>query len=665
MKKEPRAKVAILGGGPAAMSVAFWLTSTQALRDRFELDIYVPGWRLGGKCASGRAADDHQRIEEHGLHMLMGCYHNAFRTIRACYGEWELPAGHPYIGTGGKGDWTKAFTPHRDVVLQTPAGNGWASWPLTAPAEDELPGAPDHGACCAVAATQPTTLRMLMDALARWITANVASAVPQQYLDDVSIAATMHEIRAAIQAPPPDSTVAMISRQLERLVSGVSAAAVSMMNPAAVALAQAANAGGLGCTLTLGALAIGIMYGLWRDVFLQGESGIRAMNALDFRAWLRSCHLPQSICDSPPVCAVYDLAFGYRNGDSSHIANGSMAAGATLRFVLEAVLDYRGAPLWRMQAGMGDVVFTPMYQVLRERGVRIHFFHKVDAIGLAGGGVDTITVRRQADLSVADYDPFVEVKGLLCWPDEPRWEQLDVPAAQRSGLDYESSRDASGTALPPLKRGRDFDAAVVAFPPAVIGQVAALSGVDQRWDSMLASSRSVATVSFQLWMKRDLQQLGWPLGPTVVTAFDSPLDSWADMTHLIAAEDWGAASPPRSLHYFCGSIQDAVTGYTSPHAVADAWMSRAMGVLWPNLQPIPPDAASKQADFTRFNVLGSERYVQTPEGSVAFRLSSSAPMFGHLFLAGDWTLTRFSGGCVESAFESGMLAAEAICNAYP
>ena len=35
-----------------------------------------------------------------------------------------------------------------------------------------------------------------------------------------------------------------------------------------------------------------------------------------------------------------------------------------------------------MNAGMGDVVFAPMYRVLENRGVRFHFFHRVDRLEL-------------------------------------------------------------------------------------------------------------------------------------------------------------------------------------------------------------------------------------------------------------------------------------------
>ena len=77
------------------MTAAYYLSSTPALRERFEVTVYQMGWRLGGKGASGRNADACDRIEEHGLHVWGGFYYNAFRTMRACYGALGPPAGVP------------------------------------------------------------------------------------------------------------------------------------------------------------------------------------------------------------------------------------------------------------------------------------------------------------------------------------------------------------------------------------------------------------------------------------------------------------------------------------------------------------------------------------------------------------------------------------------
>ena len=42
-------KIAILGGGAAALSAAFGLTEKPGWKDQYEITVYQLGWRLGGK----------------------------------------------------------------------------------------------------------------------------------------------------------------------------------------------------------------------------------------------------------------------------------------------------------------------------------------------------------------------------------------------------------------------------------------------------------------------------------------------------------------------------------------------------------------------------------------------------------------------------------------
>ena len=82
-------KVAILGGGMAALAAAFEITKTPG----FEVTIYTLGWRLGGKCASSRGVYD--RIEEHGIHGFLGSYFNAFPMLAEVYKLLDRRAGTP------------------------------------------------------------------------------------------------------------------------------------------------------------------------------------------------------------------------------------------------------------------------------------------------------------------------------------------------------------------------------------------------------------------------------------------------------------------------------------------------------------------------------------------------------------------------------------------
>jgi uncharacterized protein with NAD-binding domain and iron-sulfur cluster len=133
-----REQVAVLGGGPAAITAAFELTATPELRERFEVTVHQLGWRLGGKCASGRNPEQSWRIEEHGLHVWFGFYENAFRAMRAAYQELNRPPGHPLATL------EDAFKGCDEVVLYDRQGDGWEAFSLLAPPNDETPGAVDQ-----------------------------------------------------------------------------------------------------------------------------------------------------------------------------------------------------------------------------------------------------------------------------------------------------------------------------------------------------------------------------------------------------------------------------------------------------------------------------------------------------------------------------------------
>ena len=50
-----KAKIAIVGAGPAGLSTAFFLTDPATnpnWADRYEVDVYQLGWRVGGKGAT-------------------------------------------------------------------------------------------------------------------------------------------------------------------------------------------------------------------------------------------------------------------------------------------------------------------------------------------------------------------------------------------------------------------------------------------------------------------------------------------------------------------------------------------------------------------------------------------------------------------------------------
>src|SRR5262249_51532534 len=93
-------------------------------------------WRLGGKCASGRDAANHDRIEEHGFHVWFGFYENAFRTIRRVYQQ----VAQLTVPERTFPDWTAAFARHSAWTLEQRLPGCPPHWPVLFPVNDGIPG---------------------------------------------------------------------------------------------------------------------------------------------------------------------------------------------------------------------------------------------------------------------------------------------------------------------------------------------------------------------------------------------------------------------------------------------------------------------------------------------------------------------------------------------
>ena len=137
------------------------------------------------------------------------------------------------------------------------------------------------------------------------------------------------------------------------------------------------------------------------------------------RDWLRRHGVPERVVQSAPVRAYYDYFFAYFKGDTNQP---SLSAGMGLNHLLRLVAGYKGALFWKLAAGMGDVVFAPMYEVMRRRGVKFEFFHMVEGLELddAHQAVERVRIARQVAIKGGGaYEPLVDVKGLPCWPSAP------------------------------------------------------------------------------------------------------------------------------------------------------------------------------------------------------------------------------------------------------
>ena len=100
--------------------------------------MYQRGWRLGGKAASSRGPNG--RIEEHGLHIWLGSYENAFALLRECYTELDRATTDPLAPIQ---TWEEAIAPADNPGLADSWNDNWVTWHGTHPRDDKLPGDPD------------------------------------------------------------------------------------------------------------------------------------------------------------------------------------------------------------------------------------------------------------------------------------------------------------------------------------------------------------------------------------------------------------------------------------------------------------------------------------------------------------------------------------------
>ena len=83
-------------------------------------------------------------------------------------------------------------------------------------------------------------------------------------------------------------------------------------------------------------------------------------------------------------------AFCYENGD---VKTPRIGAGIGLLTILRIVFSYKGSVVYNMCAGMGDTIFAPLYLVLKKRGVKFKFFHRIENLKLSDDGKSIAEVK--------------------------------------------------------------------------------------------------------------------------------------------------------------------------------------------------------------------------------------------------------------------------------
>lgn len=638
---------------------AAWRLSRPGWRERFEsITIYQRDHLLGGKGASVRGVNG--RIEEHGLHVWLGHYDCAFAMMREVYAELDRPTTDPDCPIRTI---EEAFSPAPVVGLFDRVGDTWEPWVGHFATNDLVPGVPAPGGGGRLTPVEIVrrSIRLLAD-----FQASMGPAEPRR------LWLSPHpEPRPAAGATRSGTATMVLAAAVEAL--GLATESFSRIRPVLGGTAADPLVGVLddlslavreALVATLGedtagrrtwhliSVVTAQVRGLIADGIVDHPERLAQLNDLDHREWLlRHGAAPEAV-DSTLIRGLYDLVFGHVGGDPTRLGLG---AGVGVLLSARAFFEYKGAIFFKMQAGMGDVVFAPAYQALRARGVEFVFHAEVEGLHLdpTGRRVDGITMQVPVE---GVTEPLVRVGGLPCFPSE-----VEVPIRHRRTL----------------RAGPDFDEVVFAIS---VGAAAAVTpeliARHPRWSQMCEGLATVPTRAVQLWLSEDEPTLGWDLPGSTMSGYEDPFDTWASMSHLIDRECWPADDRPRTIAYLCSTLPEVDLG---PDA-GDTVRAQAVDFLEHQFAPLLPGAVGPDGfrwdllcgagdaegpgrfdhQFWVANVDPSDRYVQSLPGTDRLRLRPDWDGVDNLWLAGDWTDNGLNAGCIEAAVVSGLQAANAI-----
>ena len=689
MRPDKKKKLVILGGGIGSLVTAWHLTSQPNWKEIYEsITVYQTGWRLGGKCASGRGPNG--RIEEHGLHIWFGFYDNSFDVIQNAYAMLERPPGSPLAA------WSDAFKKHSYFVIAHQFKGQWYPWEFDFPVNDRVPGR---------GSTLPNLwqyISLTIDFIVQHFERSGMNLYVERKVDSDEQRSVLSRLRQTVGNKVDDLKFAgksLAARILSLLVPLVRDLGDDVRRhtgrdyfPITALLKELGNwiRRELGDKINVDLevhrfivvmdLAITTVRGLLKEKVLLHPDKLGAIDHLDLREWLSQQGALIETVNSDLLRGLYDLVFGYRNGE---IGKPSFAAGTAIRCIFRICLGYKGGVYWKMQAGMGDAVIAPLYLGLKKRGVTFEFFRRVKNLGLSNDkkSIETISIGRQATVKTGEYDPLVRVKDLECWPSTPNLDQLVEGEEIRTlGANLESFYTTwSDVETLTLRAGEHFDDVVFGISLASIPYLCEeLLRCDENWRAMVHKVETTRTMAFQAWMNKDLKELGWEGESPLMDAYVEPMDTWADMSELIGREAYPPSSNIRSISYFCGPMEGGIPPQSETGApeqalkivkqISDKWLMNDSKRWWPkNVDPATGgfDWSSVADIYHRANIDPSERYVLSVSGSTSARLTGHASGFSNLILAGDWTVNGLNVGCVEAATISGKIAGNVLAGNAP
>ncbi len=710
LSKNAPKKIAILGGGPAALTAAVTITNEKNWQSKYDITIYQMGWRLGGKCATGRNAEKNQRIEEHGIHAFMGSYFNALTMMKSCYDELQRPKSVPI------NSFATAFRPQNSVLRWEFGGGVNKRWPLSFPANAADPATMDEKSLIAAVTEKGNATAWLLTMLEGGL-----GILMHNFFSGLKLA---YQMKAPLDftfspgAPRPGfaGIVALIKNLSDTLKGAVLQGKLSVKVADAIT-EFCTEVAPLGKLLTqeddrdrVRRMAVSLEY---MAVLLRGSlvdkvatRGFKQIDDMDFVAWMRSHGASEAVLDSPMTLTAPNVSYQYPEGDAS--IQPTMAAGAYLQWSLRTFC-YLGHFIYFFNAGTGDTIVAPIYELLKKRGVKFKFFHRVENLGVKGKKISHIDMTLQATLKdcEGEYQPLVNVKNLPCWPSTPDYSQLNEgddikKTIGDSAADLESPWCPwKGVGKLTLKQGEDFDQVVLGISVGALPAICKeLADTSEPFKKMLATSSTAATQAMQIWLNETPHDLGWnhalPQSEPVISAnFMMPMSGVADFSEYTKFENWPQNNEPAGCLYLCGMLPPIVPPakrkgedyvnqqYYAAQTASVQTLISGFGIMYPEStvaetkvgDPLSMNFSllhmlkkgSKLKGVSRFqdqywcaNVNPSDSYVLTPPGSPEYRLRANNSGFSNLVLTGDWIDNSLNFGSVEASVMSGKQAGNAV-----
>lgn len=666
MSDNDKRRVLIVGGGIAGLTAAYELSRTPDLRARWDVEVVEMGHRFGGRLASAHNPHRWGRNEEHGLHVWFGWYDNAFRLAEQVWADAPIPADCPW-----KSVWD-AFRPiyHSDHGIVQ--GDEYVLRRAYFVRNADRPGTTELPSIDTIVAAMTDFPRAAIWTVLSILGGRELSPPgpglwkmrPQRRLSRLAT--------AMLRALPTD-----LSGGARTRVAAARRASATMARFHRPLVAAALRVAGRDAArrdlVYMLDLAIAVCRGMGsaeHEILWDGD--FDRVSDWELRDWLRHHGLSEeSSAKSRFVHALYDIPFAFEEGD---VARPVMEASTGLRYSFRIVFNYKHAPAYLFRGGAGETLIAPVCALLRERGVRLTPFHRLDSVAIEGGRLGELRFVRAARAS-GEYDTLVERRGFLSTRHEPDWSKIEDGAALRDrGVDFYSRFGDQGEHDEVVRRvGTDYDDVILALPLGCIKPdgdghtpVAAWLRHHPPARACIERLHLVPTVAAQVWLKDEVPSFR----DRAAVTWAEPFSVVSDMTPVIEHESWSGEAPG-CCAYLCGPAPlGAPRAASTSHGTKEAdlkWATKKLqegldrhghGLFGEGFRSHTVDG--EDVRYVRVNVEPWDLADLPLPGADRVRLEATDTGLDNLAICGTWVRNTTNSTSVEAAVSTGIAAARAL-----